>query len=116
MADRTPDPKASGSWERASAGDASASPRASASGTSANRIGVEPLTVRIELVVAAGPAAEELLNRQAAVICQALQWFAEHRRSEYGQESGLRADPAMASGSTVGRPATSTPDEGERTA
>jgi hypothetical protein len=38
----------------------------------------EPLKVRVELVVVDGPAAKELLKRQAAVVREALQWFADH--------------------------------------
>jgi hypothetical protein len=46
----------------------------------------EPLTVRVELVVIDGVAGSELLDQQAAVVCEALQWFAEHRDDEYGQQ------------------------------
>jgi hypothetical protein len=85
---------------------ASASPHVSAD---QSQVLAEPLTVRIELVVVDGPAGEELFNRQAAVVYEALQWFAGHRRSEYGQEAGGPAAEA-----TAGRPATRTPHEGEQ--
>jgi hypothetical protein len=34
--------------------------------------------VKIEFVVVNGPAADELIKRQAAAVRDALQWFADH--------------------------------------
>ncbi len=42
------------------------------------RPAAELLKVRIELVVVDGPDAKELLRRQAAVVREALQWFADN--------------------------------------
>jgi hypothetical protein len=42
------------------------------------------LAVRVELIIADGPAAKELLGRQARVIREALLWFAEHRLDQRG--------------------------------
>jgi hypothetical protein len=44
----------------------------------------DPLAVRVELVTVGGPAAKELLRRQAGVITEALRWFADHRLDEPG--------------------------------
>ncbi|MDT5027580.1 MAG: hypothetical protein QOE61_4006 [Micromonosporaceae bacterium] len=38
----------------------------------------EPLKVRLELVVVDGEAGRELMQRQAAVVREALQWFADN--------------------------------------
>jgi hypothetical protein len=38
--------------------------------------------VKIEFVVVDGPAAEELIKRQAAAVRDALQWFADHPPDE----------------------------------
>ena len=46
--------------------------------TAPGRPAPEPLKVRIELVVVDGPDAKELLKRQAAVVREALQWFADN--------------------------------------
>lgn len=53
-------------------GESKYAPRAS------GRPAAEPLRVRVELVVVDGPAAKELLKRQAAAVREALQWFADH--------------------------------------
>jgi hypothetical protein len=37
-----------------------------------------PLKVKVEFVVVRGPAAVELIKRQAAAVRDALQWFADH--------------------------------------
>ncbi|MFC6022709.1 hypothetical protein ACFP2T_41960 [Plantactinospora solaniradicis] len=48
----------------------------------------EPLKVRVELIVVDDPAAaKELLKRQAAVVKEALQWFADNPPDAEGDES-----------------------------
>jgi hypothetical protein len=47
----------------------------------------EPLKVRVELVVADGTAAKELLKRQAMAVREALQWFADHPPDHEGTAS-----------------------------
>jgi len=51
------------------------------------RPGPEPLRVRVELVVVHVPAATELLKRQAAVVREALQWFADSPPDDEGHPS-----------------------------
>jgi hypothetical protein len=48
----------------------------------ARRARAGPLTVKVELVVVKGPAADELIKRQAAAVRDALQWFAENPPGE----------------------------------
>jgi len=48
----------------------------------ASRARAGPLTVKIEFVVVNGPAAEELIKRQAAAVRDALQWFAANPPNE----------------------------------
>ena len=57
-------------------GESTYAPRA------AGRPAPDPLRVRVELVVVDGPAAKELLKRQAAAVREALRWFADHPPEE----------------------------------
>ena len=79
----TPAPPAGG--DEAASRDAHGTPRADESKydpATVKRPGVDPLTVKIEFVVVHGPAADELIKRQATAIRDALQWFAEHLPDE----------------------------------
>jgi hypothetical protein len=77
----------------AKGGEDKASPNASESkiaaangGGAPNNTMPESLTVRVELVVVDGAAGKELLRKQAIVVRQALQWFADHRLDNHGHK------------------------------
>jgi hypothetical protein len=82
-------PRRTGEWSRSCSDsrratesrDTRGSPPASESkydAAAAGRPRTGPLRVKIEFVVVNGPAAEELIKRQAAAVRDALQWFADH--------------------------------------
>ena len=47
-------------------------------GATAARPNSGPRTMRVELVVVTGPAADALIKEQAVAVRDALQWFADH--------------------------------------
>jgi hypothetical protein len=63
-----------------------AAPAQKKTAAASNESRFEPLAVRVELVIIDGPAAKELLGRQARVIREALLWFAEHRLDQPGAD------------------------------